>query len=1089
MRKILCIVRAVASACLALMLGCRAAMAQGAGGQVVDDFTDVSGWKVVASDGVEGRISRAEPRMYQGGAALRLDFDFKKGSGYCIARRELDLEVPENFRFSYAMIGVGDPSGKGFENDHEFKLYDASGDNVWWRRLAGHWYSPRGEEMRHARSQIEFAWGPDAGKTPLRRVRAIEFAVTAGKGGKGYVLIERLALHRLPARAAEPLETTLSVTGQPVVRLPPGQMEARDIELNSRAGPPRLVLDFGAPRAFGGVLMEWDGSPPEIPAFIDLKSSPDGETDEAWAGSRPLPGDPLMIYTGDGADVARVTMSFSWPGDATKRIKRLMVLPPEAGRSANGRAKVIAAMSPRGWYPRYFSDEAVTWAVFGEPGAESEGLLSGDGQVELAKGGRTIEPFLWADGRLWTWADFESSQSLREDRLPLPITHLKCGGLGLALDVEPCAVEEGGVATVLVRYTLRNDSGAPRSGRLILALRQFQALPPWHALNMEGGVSRGSGASSGGARCGRSAWMWLNPDQVGVLGPADNCGVAMATAHDIVSRLAAGSFGDEEAKRRGADGSACLGFDFSLQPGERRERWVHAIIARAEGSTQKWSEEICAQKADGARDDWTRRINSVTLKLPPAAKEIEDTFYAQIGWVLVNRDGPAIQPGSRTYDRTWIRDGSLTSTALLYTGHAQEVKEFLDWFKDFQYEDGKIPCCVDERGPDPVPENDSHGQYLYGVATYHRFTGDDELLRRHWSHVVAAVGYIQKLRATRMTDAYKGGPDSERVKFGLMPESISHEGYSAKPMHSYWDDLFTLRGLKDAVYIAGKLGEHATAAQWATLRDDFRRTLVESVALAMKNKGVDYIPGCAELGDFDATSTAVAVFPCAEAEAFPPAAVARTFDKEWEFFTSRRDGRIEWNDYTPYENRLISAQLMLGHPDRAHALMDWFMKDRNPAGWRQWGEIVWKDQKAPKYVGDLPHTWVGSDFLKAVRNLCVYEREADDSLVLCAGLPRRWVETPEGITVGGLPTEFGPLSYRLKGEKRAYGAAEWRLSIDAGIHVPSGGVWFAPMLEGATLGGINVDGKAVDPGADGRVRIDRVPAEVVISLNGLSKHK
>jgi len=44
--------------------------------------------------------------------------------------------------------------------------------------------------------------------------------------------------------------------------------------------------------------------------------------------------------------------------------------------------------------------------------------------------------------------------------------------------------------------------------------------------------------------------------------------------------------------------------------------------------------------------------------------------------------------------------------------------------------------------------------------------------------------------------------------YGLMPESISHEGYSAKPMHSYWDDFFTMKGLKDAAEIQKILGEN-----------------------------------------------------------------------------------------------------------------------------------------------------------------------------------------------------------------------------------------------------------------------------------------
>ena len=53
-------------------------------------------------------------------------------------------------------------------------------------------------------------------------------------------------------------------------------------------------------------------------------------------------------------------------------------------------------------------------------------------------------------------------------------------------------------------------------------------------------------------------------------------------------------------------------------------------------------------------------------------------------------------------------------------------------------------------------------------------------------------------------------------------------------------------------------------ARFAALRDEYRKSFYESMRLAMKTHGIDYVPGCVELGDFDATSTAVAVFPCDE---------------------------------------------------------------------------------------------------------------------------------------------------------------------------------------------------------------------------------
>ena len=57
------------------------------------------------------------------------------------------------------------------------------------------------------------------------------------------------------------------------------------------------------------------------------------------------------------------------------------------------------------------------------------------------------------------------------------------------------------------------------------------------------------------------------------------------------------------------------------------------------------------------------------------------------------------------------------------------------------------------------------------------------------------------------------------------------------------------------------------------------------------------------------------------------------------------------------------------------------------AGWNHWAEVVWRDPRTPRFIGDMPHTWVGSDFIRAARSLFVYEREADQALVIGAGIP------------------------------------------------------------------------------------------------------
>ena len=46
--------------------------------------------------------------------------------------------------------------------------------------------------------------------------------------------------------------------------------------------------------------------------------------------------------------------------------------------------------------------------------------------------------------------------------------------------------------------------------------------------------------------------------------------------------------------------------------------------------------------------------------------------------------------------------------------------DFLRWYTPYQYPDGKIPCVVDRRGADPVPEHDSCGEFIFLVEfVYH----------------------------------------------------------------------------------------------------------------------------------------------------------------------------------------------------------------------------------------------------------------------------------------------------------------------------------------------------------------------------------
>ena len=136
---------------------------------------ELSAWKATPADGVSLALG-SEPAV--SGGALRLDFDFHGGGGYAVAHRAVSLDLPANYEFTFRV------RGECPVNNLEFKLIDASGDNVWWVNQRDVEFTPVARAMTLKKRHISFAWGPQGGGEP-RHVAALEFAVTAGRGGRG----------------------------------------------------------------------------------------------------------------------------------------------------------------------------------------------------------------------------------------------------------------------------------------------------------------------------------------------------------------------------------------------------------------------------------------------------------------------------------------------------------------------------------------------------------------------------------------------------------------------------------------------------------------------------------------------------------------------------------------------------------------------------------------------------------------------------------------------------------------------------------------------------------------------------------------
>jgi hypothetical protein len=276
---------------------------------------------------------------------------------------------------------------------------------------------------------------------------------------------------------------------------------------------------------------------------------------------------------------------------------------------------------------------------------------------------------------------------------------------------------------------------------------------------------------------------------------------------------------------------------------------------------------------------------------------------------------------------------------------------------------------------------------------------------------------MDSLRNSRRTAEYRG-----TGFWGMMPQSISHEGYSAKPMHSYWDNFFALKGFKDAAWLASAFGTAQQAREFARLRDEFNADLMSSFRWTMQRHNIDYLAGAVELGDFDATSTTVGLNPADARQDLPPAALQRTFQRYWQEFVQRRanweaakarpDTSSKWNAYTPYEWRVVGSFVRLGQRERAHEVANWLLEHQRPDAWNHWAEVVHRDPRQSRFIGDMPHTWVGSDFIRSVLDMFVYEEQG--ALHIGAGLLPQWLAaSSDTLRIAHIRTAYGPISYRV----------------------------------------------------------------------------
>ena len=394
--------------------------------QVIDDFVSVTPWKAIASGEATLDLSSSDTPT---GKAMQMAFDFHGSGGFAVARKELQLTLPAVFAIRFKL------RGEAPVNHFELKLVDETGKNVWWHQQRSIAFPNAWQEQIVKSRDIVFAWGP-SGDASLSKLGAIELAITADQGGKGTIWIADLTLENRTL-GAPPLITASS-------HEPKHEADASILSASAKAWRTRrtsrqwLAIDFRQCHEYGGLTLHWINK--KAARDFDVESSEDGQTWTTLSRIRDAQEDRSFIPLPDGESRYLRLQLLRPQSSSGFGIRRIEVLPYQVTRTPEALFAHIARTSPTGCYPRYLTGQQSYWTPVGTARGAPQALVNEEGLIELQPGSCSIEPFLFHEGRLITWADAVTTTELADGFLPIPIVRWNAGDL--TLTVTACALDE-----------------------------------------------------------------------------------------------------------------------------------------------------------------------------------------------------------------------------------------------------------------------------------------------------------------------------------------------------------------------------------------------------------------------------------------------------------------------------------------------------------------------------------------------------------------------------------------------------------------------------------------------------------------------
>lgn len=365
-----------------------------------------------------------------------------------------------------------------------------------------------------------------------------------------------------------------------------------------------------------------------------------------------------------------------------------------------------------------------------------------------------------------------------------------------------------------------------------------------------------------------------------------------------------------------------------------------------------------------------------------------------------------VYPGPYTYKRFWFRDAAFIIHALMAAGFNDRARRAIDQFFGRQTALGYFRS---QEG-----EWDSNGEVLWILRRYQLLSGTE--IPADWRKAIIKGG---KWITRKLLDEELDAPHA-----GLLPAGFSAEHLGPNDFY-YWDDFWSIAGLESAADMLSD-GDDKLAREFSATAKTLRKSVDRSLASCATRLGRPAMPASPYRRlDAGAIGSIAAGYPLQVFSSNDPRltdCLDYLLDNcfiDDAFFQDMIHSGL--NAYLTLE----AAQVLLRAGDSRYLkLMDSVAELASPTG--QWPEAI-HPQTRGGCMGDGHHVWASAEWVLMIRNCFV--REESGGLILCGGIPERWLTTGAEIEFGPAQTEFGSVSLKLdipsEGQVQINWSATW----------------------------------------------------------------